>query len=86
MTVSIGPSLIVVSNVSGINGLGAISAPGLKVGDTTIAVLITSGGVPANAGIGGEVEIVVSIADEIQQIDSGNLSAKTFDIYLVRLQ
>jgi len=71
--------LILVS-VQGINGPGAISVPGVRVGDV---VLITT--YSGNIILGGSsfLEAAVTVDDQIQQ-GSYNFSGTTFGIYLSR--
>lgn len=62
--------------VTGINGIGPISAPGLKVGDR----LFLSYG-PGGAGTG--LEPIVTVDDEIQQ-NSLDWTSFTFDLIFLR--
>lgn len=58
----------------GLNGAGAVTLTGAKVGDTVQEVLNFTDGVVA----GGSFEPAITVADQIQQSDAGNLSAKKF--------
>jgi hypothetical protein len=85
MTVSAGPFVVTAFGLTGSNGVGPVSAPGVKVGDKVIWILITSsGGATSHQNPNDFMEAVVSVADEIQQRDSSNLSTYTVDVILVR--
>jgi hypothetical protein len=79
MSLQTGPALGY-ATFNGRNGTGSISVPGLKVGDIVTFALLNSTVVT----VGGELETIVSIADEIQQVDSANLSTATFTIVITR--
>jgi len=65
------------------SGAGAISVPGLKVGDIVIWCFQTSP--PAWTGPGGAFEAIISVADELQQTGSvGGLQGVPFDLILLR--
>lgn len=63
---------------TGLTAAGAISAPGLQVGD--YVMLDLNGHNPAN----GIFESSVSVADELQQAQNSDLSSQTYRIVLVR--
>lgn len=62
---------------NGINGAGAISIPGLKVGDTPFACT-------AGDAILGLFESSVSVADGLQQTGAGNYASWVFTMYFIR--
>lgn len=61
-------------NVTGINGVGPISAPGLKVGDRLLLNYAPSDG----------IESIVTVDDEVQQTSGFNWTSFTFDLIFVR--
>jgi len=67
---------------TGNDGPGAISVPGLKVGDRVVWEMI---GIvpPSYTPPGSSFEAVISVDDEIQQL-SGHLSAYTCEVLFVR--
>jgi len=62
--------------VTGINGSGAVSAPGLKVGDR----LLLNYGPNPSAGF----ERIVTVDDEIQQNSGFDWTSYTFDLIFIR--
>ena len=67
---------------TGRNGTGAISVPGLRVGDIVVCgvnVTNTSPIVP-----GTSYEVVVSVDDEIQQLTVGDFSATNVVVVVLR--
>ncbi len=66
----------------GLTGAGAIALPGARVGDT-VSTLI--GLVGTSGDQSAKFETVISVADEIQQTSSDDLSGKFFRAYLVPL-
>jgi hypothetical protein len=86
MTVSVGPSLIAAIGLTGHNGTGAISAPGVKVGDYLISAFWTRPASPTRIDPYTSLEGVVSVDDEIQQIENSDFSSSgVINIFLVRL-
>lgn len=71
-------TVFVKAEFNGRNGSGAISVPGLQVGDTAIVDL------NGHNVIGGSFEQIVSVADEIQQLSGSDLSGQTYRFFLVR--
>jgi hypothetical protein len=67
---------------SGINGAGAISIPGLRVGDRMLQLL--DSGQNLDSGILFYTQVVVSVADELQQNHTGDLTTIAFDGVFVR--
>jgi hypothetical protein len=67
--------------LTGRNGPGAISAPGLKVGDRMLFATGVAGNGPS---LNGYLEFVVSVDDELQYSGSFDWSAQTFEIVFVR--
>ncbi len=67
---------------TGVNGAGPISIPGLEVGDRILQLLDSAPGL--DTSILMYVEIVVSVADELHQNHTGNLTPLTFDGVFVR--
>jgi hypothetical protein len=67
----------------GKNNVGACTATGLKVNDVIFSV---TGVVAADVGDqSAKFEAVVSVADQIQQTDSGNLSTKVYLAFVKRM-
>lgn len=62
---------------------GAISVPGLKVGDTMIALSAPALGPGSLIGLGW-YEAIVSVDDEIQQLTSTTTPGSTFTAIFVR--
>jgi hypothetical protein len=85
MSVIVAPAVISAIGLTASNGAGPISAPGLKVGDRAIAVFLTSSGHVSHQNPGDFVEAIISVDDEIQQLDTSNLSTSTVDVFLLRL-
>jgi hypothetical protein len=81
MSVVAGP--IIKAEFSGNNGLGAIAVPGLKVGDFLVWAMMSGNASLLPMG-GGELEPMVSVADEIQQVDAADLSGHTFTVLIIR--
>ena len=67
--------------ITGRNGLGSISVPGTKVGDS---VLVQSGPSFIAPGSADSFETAISVADEIQQVSTADLTTNTFNIILLR--
>ncbi len=74
-------SSIVIANFSALPTAGAISIPGLAVGDIVLNGTVNGLGV-WNA-FSSLFEPVVSVADQLQQL-SGNLADPAFVVYLIR--
>jgi hypothetical protein len=68
------------AQVAGNNGAGAVSISGLNVGDIVVHVVSVSG----DGLYDGLFEPVVSVANELQQTSSENLSAVTLTVVLIR--
>lgn len=64
-------------NVTGLNGSGPISAPGLKVGDRFLLGYSPAGG-------GGGLESIITVADQVQQLVGFDWSPFTFDLIFLR--
>lgn len=88
MTVVISPAMILATNLTPSNGAGPISALGVKVGDRVITSFLTTSGVGVGQGNPGTfVEYIVSVDDEIQQLDTSNLTGsptRFIDVFLIR--
>lgn len=69
------------ADFGGNNGAGSVSVPGLKVGDLVIFYAQAPGGWQQP---GATFESVVSVADEIQQLSSSNLSGQNFTVLVLR--
>lgn len=69
------------ADFNGVNGAGAVSVPGLDVGDLVTFYAQAPGGWQTPGGI---FEDVISVAGEIQQISSNDLSPYTFTILFLR--
>lgn len=67
---------------TGRNGAGAISVPGLKVGDRLVR-LIQDGATDYTADL-GMMEWVVTVDDEIQQNSGGNTTTWNFEAIALR--
>jgi hypothetical protein len=68
---------------AGLTGAGSISVPGLKVGDKV--VIIHNDTVGGNYDPpGNNFEVVISVAGQIQQVGSNDISADTFTIFFFR--
>ncbi len=67
---------------NGVNGAGPISIPGLQVGDRVLQLLDSAPSIDVD--IPYFVEIVVSVADELHQNHTGNLTPNTYDGVFVR--
>ena len=59
---------------AGRNGAGAVTATGAKVGDKVVTAFNHTDGTSDAA----KFQAVVTVADQIQQTDAGDLSTKTF--------
>lgn len=70
------------ASFSGKNGSGAISVPGLAVGDIVLAAVQDSSTVFDHGN--NPFENVVSVADEIQQVNSSDLSANSYEVVVFR--
>lgn len=68
------------ADFTGNNGSGAISIPGLKVGDVVITSVVGS----TTQSPGSVFERIVSVSDELQQIENSNLSTQSCYIVFVR--
>jgi hypothetical protein len=66
------------------NGAGAISVPGLKVGDIVLWSAVVTGETTTYEPPGGVWEIVVTVDDQIQQKDPSDLSACTARVVFLR--
>ena len=67
---------------SGVNGRGAISVPGLEVGDV-LYVIRTDVSPPAVASA-TDVELVVTTADQAYQYETGDLTSQTYTAIVFR--
>lgn len=76
--VSSATATVIKAIAPGLTGAGAVSIPGLQVGDVLIQV------VPFGFGPGQGFEQVVSAAGQLQQIDNLDWSAVDFTFYLIR--
>lgn len=72
---------LVTASFTGINGSGAVSVPGLKVGDRVISCYLINNNVWQAAG--QAYEYIVSVNDEIQQL-GGSFSTETVELVLIR--
>ena len=70
---------------AGKNGAGAITLTGTAIGDRLVAVFgaPTAGGALEAKVPGTDFEAAVTVADQIQQVSAGNLSAKTYVFVLI---
>ena len=68
---------------TGSTGAGSKSLPGTVVGDIVLTVWDTSQAANGNVETGA-FEQVISVADHIQQVVGGNLSALTLQVVLLR--
>lgn len=72
---------------TGRNGVGAISVPGLKVGD--LPFMISSGPGNPNADDSpwgqGVFELIITVDDQLQQIFSGDFSALSYTLFVGRV-
>jgi hypothetical protein len=66
---------------NGRNGVGAVSVAGLKAGDKIIR--LTQGGTDYTADP-SMMEWVISVDDEVQQVNAGNLTTYAFSAIAVR--
>lgn len=68
------------ADFNGINGIGAVSVPGMKVGDQTMFYCAA-----ADGSVPGEYfETRISVDDEIQQTATYDLSGTAFTILFFR--
>lgn len=77
-----GSSCIVTATFTANATSGAISIPGLKIGDIIVDGLVN--GMAVWSGFETSFENVVSANDQLQQLNVNNLTGLTFVIYLVR--
>lgn len=65
---------------AGRNGAGLIALAGAAVGDRVRVIFgaPTAGGALANAVPGTDFEAVITVINQVQQINAGNLSANTY--------
>lgn len=79
---------IITSSFTGRNGTGSISVPGLEVGDILIWLNITNSSPDVAQGqqlnAFAWTELVVSVADEIQQLDVRDHSSDGFQAVFIR--
>jgi hypothetical protein len=70
---------------AGKNGAGAVTLTGAVIGDRLAAVFgaPTAGGALEVKVPGTDFEAAVTVADQIQQVSAGNLSAKTYVFVLI---
>lgn len=66
----------------GSNGAGACTLTGAKVGDKVMSVAGLASGTAGNQA--AKFEAVITVNDQIQQSDAGNLSANVYLVYLYR--
>ncbi len=71
--------------VTGLNGAGSISVPGVEVGDV---ILVFYNGYSGGlwTGSASPFESTVSVVDEVQQTSSGNWSAAPSNLFFLRIQ
>jgi hypothetical protein len=76
---------LVKATFPGRNGSGTISVPGLKAGDVVLNVT-GGGGIYTAASNGGTSpwEFIISVDDEIQQIQNADFSPVTIEAVLFR--
>lgn len=74
---SVQASGLVTAQFTGNNGAGAISVPGLQVGDIVVAF-------QEGAGMVAQFESSVSVADQLHQFGGGDMSAQTLHAILFR--
>lgn len=67
--------------VQGRNGVGAIAVPGINVGDVVILVFISTFDVAVSPLF--YFEKVITVANQIQQLNIANLTTQTFRIIVV---
>lgn len=77
---SLSVATVLVGTFTGINGNGAITLSGAKVGD----YVITREGNGTGLQSGGDYEATISVADEIQQQGGANNSSITVTAFLFR--
>lgn len=82
-----GAGLVALSQFSlyafdGINGAGACTATGAAVGDIVVSVTCYTDAAQGNAD--ADFESVITVADEIQQSDTGDNSANDYVVLLYR--
>ena len=70
---------------AGKNGAGAVTLTGAAIGDRLVAVFgaPTAGGALEVKVPGTDFEAAVTVADQIQQLSAGNLSANTYVFVLI---
>ena len=85
MSIIVTPSFIAATGLAGSNGLGPISVPGAKVGDRVLTCFLTRSSSVGQEAPGTFIEYVVTVDDEVQQLDPSNLSSAVVDLFLVRL-
>lgn len=70
---------------AGVGAAGPVAAVGTKVGDKVLAVIgfVTATGVLADIDARDDFEATVTVVDQIQQVDAGDLSANTY-LFLVQ--
>ena len=71
-------TVLVKAEFTGQSSSGAISVPGLQVGDTAIVDL------NGHNVIGSSFEQIISVADQIQQLSGSDLSSQTYKFFMVR--
>jgi hypothetical protein len=67
---------------TGLNGAGAISIPGLQVGDRILQLVDSSPSIAGNPV--NTVQLVVTVADQLHQNANGNLTSITYEAVFVR--
>jgi hypothetical protein len=75
------------NQVTGRNGAGSISVPGVDVGDVLLVFL--NGNPPyggLDIGSASPFENVISVADQVQQIATNNFSASSYNVFFLRIQ
>lgn len=72
---------VLIANLTGLTTSGSVSLPGAKVGDV-VSFVIRNGALGNNAII--SFEQTISVAGQIQQTDTEDLSGLTFDVILLR--
>jgi hypothetical protein len=74
------PFSLVRASFNGRNGSGSISLPGLKAGDLVFWMLLNG----IAGSFAGDFEPIISVDDEIQQLQAANFSSQSVDILVLR--
>lgn len=72
------------ASFEGLHGSGAVSVPGLKVGDRVVYLIGNLPGGPANFMGSTNFEMIVSVDDELQQNSTSYLDGTIFDVLVYR--